>query len=278
MLRKTLITSVIALSLLAPTLASADVVTDTTGVEVAKNTSVKLAYDLIVGDLTSADYTVSVVKSDNDDLDKSKLNETTDIGGGGEITGATALPYIITVTLTDSGKAKVKAETGVTDPDSIAIVAAIPGDNNSITYGSVAGVSKDNTPTIATPVVLARQSSDSGKISTTSELKNKIVDAKSKQDKAQAKIKVSKAAQDLLDKSGMAAEAGAELSEMKVNQTTVHRSITPNKKQFDAAERAKTWQQIGAVAWRVAGILILMAAGAGTAYGVWRWQKKHKEN
>jgi len=279
MWQKSLMASAITLSLLAPTLASADVVTDTTGVEITKKTDVKLSYDLVVSDLTSDDYTVAVTKADNDELDKNAMKQTTDMGNGAEITGAEENPYIIVVSLTDAGKAKVKAETGVTfDADSIDIVAEIPSEDSkgTPTYGNYVGTSKQDVPTVSNPIVVATKTDNAGSVSSTSDLKEKIVDAKAKQNKAQNDIKVAEGTENKLAKAGLSPSAGVDLDQLQVNDTAVHRSMAQDKKAFDRAEREKKFKKIAAVGWRVLGVAILVAGGAGAAYAVWRWQKKHK--
>ena len=280
MIRKSLLIGAVCLMTLSPMVASADVITNATGVEINKKTSVKLTYDLAVTDLSSSDYTVSIVPSDNAQLDKASLNKTVDTGNGDQITNTVAYKNVIKVTLTDSGKAKVTSETGVTDPNNMTIIAEIPGDNSGSTptYSWFAGTDADKAPAIATPIAIATQSDGTSTIDSTSDLQEKIIDAKAAQDKAQSKHAVSTSGQKLLDKAGIALRAGADITEPTVNNSQLHRSATYNKKAFDKDQASKKWQKLAVVGWRLLGIVILIVMAGAVAAGVWLFQKKKKEN
>lgn len=280
MIRKSLMIAATSLMILSPLAASADVVTNSTGIEINKKTSVKLAYDLAVTDLSSDDYRISVVPSDNANLNKDALNKTIDIGNGDQVTGAVTYKNVIKITLTDSGKAKVAAETGVSDPDSIAVIAEIPGDNSGSTptYSWFAGTDSDKAPDISTPIVVATHTAGSGDIDSTSDLQEKIVDAKAAQDKAQANHEISSNGQKLLDKAGIGLRAGADIASPSVNTTQLHRSVTYNKKAFDKAENSKKWHKVANVGWRFLGVLILVGLASGVAFIAWKIQNKKREN
>lgn len=277
-LRQTVLAGALAISLFAPGAASADVITDTTGVEINQTTPTKLSYALAVSDLTTNDYKVVVTKSDDQRSSDDATKTTTDIGGGGQISGGWNYKYIITIELTDSGKAKVAAETGVTDPEQVQVYAGIPSNEHKgeLEYTFTTGTNSPTPPAIATPVAIATKTSKTVAVSSTADLKSRIVDAKAAQDATQAKHPISTSAEKIITKAHITLSAGASVSKVKVNQKTLHRQMAYDKKAYAKVERQKAMQKYAAIGWRVLGVVLVMLAGAGVGLVAYKIQKNKK--
>lgn len=281
MLRKTLITSAITLSLLAPMIASADVVTDTSGIEINKPTNVQKSYDLVVSDLSSDDYSATVSKYDDSRNDKEMAKTQVDVGNL-HITGGGSDPYLFEISLTQSGIDKVKAETGATDTEitEARIIAKIGGTSSSDPdmYGSMKALTTDTMPDVGHPIVIVNRSVGSKTVSDSQELREVMVDAAASQDKQQNKHEISSDANKILKDSGMQLIAGANVSPTNINQKVRNESQGVSKKTFEkqqaAEKRKQLMKQIVNVSWRLAGILIIVLGAGWLAWIVWFFRKR----
>jgi len=281
MLRKTLITSAITLSLLAPMIASADVVTDTSGIEINKPINVQKSYDLVVSDLSSDDYSATVSKYDDSRNDKEMAKTQVDVGNL-HITGGGSDPYLFEISLTQSGIDKVKAETGATDMEitEAKIIAKIGGTSSSDPdmYGSMKALTTDTMPDVGHPIVIVNRSVGSKTVSDSQALREVMVDAAASKDKQQNKHEISSDANKILKDSGTQLIAGANVSPTNINQKVRNESQGVSKKTFEkqqaAEKRKQLMKQIVNVSWRLAGILIIVLGAGLLAWMVWFFRKR----
>lgn len=281
MWRKTLMISAIMVSMMTPMIASADVVTGTSGIEINKPINVQKSYDLVVSDLSSDDYSVTVSKYDDSRNDKEMAKTQVDVGNL-HITGGGSDPYLLEISLTQSGIDKVKAETGATDMEiaEAKIIAKIGGTSSSDPdmYGSMKALATNNMPNVGHPIMIVNRSVGSKTVSDSQALREVMVDAASSQDKQQNEHKISSDANKILKDSGTKLIAGADVSPTNINQKVRNESQSVSKKTFEkqqaAEKRKQLMNQIVNVGWRLAGILIIVLGAGLLAWIVWLFKKR----
>lgn len=281
MWKKVLISSIFVLSFAAPIGVSADVVTDTTGIEINKPINVQKSYDLVVSDLSSDDYSATVSKYDDSRNNKEMAKTQVDVGNL-HIAGGGSDPYLFEISLTQSGIDKVKAETGATDMEiaEAKIIAKIGGTSSSDPdmYGSMKALTTDTMPDVGHPIVIVNRSVGSKTVSDSQALREVMVDAASSQDKEQSKHKISSDANKILKDSGTQLISGADVSPTNINQKVRNESQGVSKKTFEkrqaAEKRKQLMKQIVNVGWRLVGILIIILGAGLLAWIVWFFKKR----
>lgn len=266
---------------MAPMIASADVVTDTSGIEINKPINVQKSYDLVVSDLSSDDYSATVSKYDDSRNDKEMAKTQVDVGNL-HITGGGSDPYLFEISLTQSGIDKIKAETGATDMEitEAKIIAKIGGTSSSDPdmYGSMKALTTDTMPDVGHPIVIVNRSVGSKTVSDSQALREVMVDAATSKDKQQNKHEISSDANKILKNSGAQLIAGANVSPTNINQKIRNESQGVSKKTFEkqqtAEKRKQLMKQIVNVSWRLAGILIIVLGAGLLAWIVWFFRKR----
>lgn len=280
MWKKMLISSIFVLSFAAPIGVSADVVTDTTGVTIKVPTTVQPTYDMVVSQLTPDDYQVTVTKMaatpDNNEEGQSINNLY--------IGGPHNYPYVLRVVLTDVGKQKVMDATGISSDkiDSVRLIAKINGVSNDdpAMYGDMKGLPSNVQPEVGQPIAVVSVAGKPETVSSNMQLQNVIASIKKTQETKQADHPISRAGQDVLKQSSVDVSAAVDVpSKIIDHEQRQLRAFTPSKdyKTLEKTyKREKIQRSMVNVAWRLAGVLLLVGSAAGVGYTVWRMRKKIK--
>lgn len=281
MWRKILLSSSLAIGLMGVGIStvSADMITSPDGLVVSQPTKVGIRYDTVVSDLSPEDYKVTVTKqSDNQTIDQSAKNKSQQIGNE-EIQGGKAPEYVVSVELTDQGKAKVKARTGVTnfDANTINLVAAIPSSGgDGFTYGSTAGSNSDQAPVIKNAAVMVRQDAGNNKeITSETDARDLIIDARHQQSKEQAQYPISDNTKELLQNAQTGPQAGIDIDLSHVDRQKQALDMIDNKKDRAKAKQQQDKQTAKSIGWQTLGIVILGVLGSFVAW-VGYYLTKHR--
>lgn len=280
MWKKLLISSIFVLSVAAPIGVSADVITDTTGVTIKAPTTVQPTYDMVVSQLTPDDYQVTITKM-VDTHDNSEEGQTVD---NLHISGPHNYPYVLRVVLTDAGKQKVMAATGISSDkiDNIRLIAKINGvsDDDPIVYADMKGLPSNVQPEVGQPIAVVPVAGKPETVSSNAQLQHVIASTKKMQSTKQSAHPISRAGQDVLERSTVDVSATVDVPSKVINQEQRRlRASTPSK-DYKALEKAdkreKLQRAISNVVWRLAGVLLLVSGGAVVGYMVWHMRKKVK--
>lgn len=273
MWRKILLSSSLAIGLMGVGIStvSADMITDTSGLEVNQSTNVGLMYDTVVSDLTPDDYTVTVEKqSDNPAIVKDDLHATTQAGDK-TVVGDGQSPYSISVSLTDQGKRKIEQQTGVKITDEnyaqvVNLIAAIPSTDGTVTYASTAGSDSDQIPEIKSVGVIVRQNDGSKTVTSQADANAAIVTAGADQKKAQAKYPISDTTKELLQKGNVGPQRGIDVDLNQINRQKQDLDMIANKKDRAKVKQQQTKQTAKSIGWQALGILLLGVLGSFVAW------------
>lgn len=280
MWKKLLISSIFVLSVATPLGVSADVITDTTGVTIKAPTMVQPMYEMVVSDLTSDDYQVTVTKA----ATTSDESEQGQYVGDLYIGGPHNYPYVLRVVLTDAGKQKVMDATGISSDkiDGVRLIAKINGvsDDDATVYADMKGLSSNVQPPVGQPIAVVPLSGKPETVTSDAQLKDVIASTKKTQATKQAAHPISQAGQDVLKQSTVDVSAAVDVpSKVIDHEQRQLRAATPSKdyKALKKADKREKLQRVmTAVVWRLAGILLLVGGGAAVGYTVWRLRKKVK--
>lgn len=283
MWRKILLSSGLAIGLMGVGVStvSADMITSPDGLVVSKPTKVGVMYDTVVSDLSPEDYKVTVTKqSDNHTIDQSTKNQTQQVGNE-EIQGGKAPEYVVSVDLTDQGKDKIKARTGVTNLDSntVNLVAAIPSSGgNGFTYGSIAGSDSDQPPVIKDVAVMVRQDAgDNKEITSETDARKLIIDARHQQSEKQAQYPISDSTKELLQNAQTGPQAGIDIDLSHIDRQKQALDMIDNKKDRAKVKQQQTKQTVKSVGWQTLGIVLLGVFGSFVAWvGYYLTKHRHK--
>lgn len=282
MWRKILLSSSLAIGLMGVGIStvSADMITDTSGLEVNQSTNVGLMYDTVVSDLTPDDYTVTVEKqSDNPAIVKDDLHATTQAGDK-TVVGDGQSPYSISVSLTDQGKRKIEQQTGVKITDEnyaqvVDLIAAIPSTDGTVTYASTAGSDSDQIPEIKSVGVIVRQNDGSKTVTSQADANAAIVTAGADQKKAQAKYPISDTTKELLQKGNVSPQRGIDVDLNQINRQKQATDMIANKKDRAKVKQQQTKQTAKSIGWQALGILLLGVLGSFVAWAAY-YLTKHR--
>lgn len=259
---------------------SADMITDTSGLEVNQSTNVGLMYDTVVSDLTPDDYTVTVEKqSDNPAIVKDDLHATTQAGDK-TVVGDGQSPYSISVSLTDQGKRKIEQQTGVKITDEnyaqvVDLIAAIPSTDGTVTYASTAGSDSDQIPEIKSVGVIVRQNDGSKTVTSQADANAAIVTAGADQKKAQAKYPISDTTKELLQKGNVGPQRGIDVDLNQINRQKQATDMIANKKDRAKVKQQQTKQTAKSIGWQALGIVLLGVLGSFVAWAAY-YLTKHR--
>lgn len=259
---------------------SADMITDTSGLEVNQSTNVGLMYDTVVSDLTPDDYTVTVEKqSDNPAIVKDDLHATTQAGDK-TVVGDGQSPYSISVSLTDQGKRKIEQQTGVKITDEnyaqvVNLIAAIPSADGTVTYASTAASDSDQIPEIKSVGAIVRQSDGSKTVTSQADANAAIVTAGADQKKAQAKYPISDTTKELLQKGNVGPQRGIDVDLNQINRQKQDLDMIANKKDRAKVKQQQTKQTAKSIGWQALGILLLGVLGSFVAWAAY-YLTKHR--
>lgn len=282
MWRKILLSSSLAIGLMGVGIStvSADMITDTSGLEVNQSTNVGLMYDTVVSDLTPDDYTVTVEKqSDNPAIVKDDLYATTQAGDK-TVVGDGQSPYSISVSLTDQGKRKIEQQTGVKITDEnyaqvVDLIAAIPSTDGTVTYASTAGSDSDQIPEIKSVGVIVRQNDGSKTVTSQADANAAIVTAGADQKKAQAKYPISDTTKELLQKGNVSPQRGIDVDLNQINRQKQATDMIANKKDRAKVKQQQTKQTAKSIGWQALGIVLLGVLGSFVAWAAY-YLTKHR--
>lgn len=282
MWRKILLSSSLAIGLMGVGIStvSADMITDTSGLEVNQSTNVGLMYDTVVSDLTPDDYTVTVEKqSDNPAIIKDDLHAATQAGDK-TVVGDGQSPYSISVSLTDQGKRKIEQQTGVKITDEnytqvVDLIAAIPSTDGTVTYASTAGSDSDQIPEIKSVGVIVRQNDGSKTVTSQADANAAIVTAGSDQKKAQAKYPISDTTKELLQKGNVGPQRGINVDLNQINRQKQATDMIANKKDRAKVKQQQTKQTAKSIGWQALGIVLLGVLGSFVAWAAY-YLTKHR--
>lgn len=282
MWRKILLSSSLAIGLMGVGIStvSADMITDTSGLEVNQSTNVGLMYDTVVSDLTPDDYTVTVEKqSDNPAIVKDDLHATTQAGDK-TVVGDGQSPYSISVSLTDQGKRKIEQQTGVKITDEnyaqvVDLIAAIPSTDGTVTYASTAGSDSDQIPEIKSVGVIVRQNDGSKTVTSQADANAAIVTAGADQKKAQAKYPISDTTKELLQKGNVSPQRGIDVDLNQINRQKQATDMIANKKDRAKVKQQQTKQTAKSIGWQALGIVLLGVLGSFVAWAAY-YLTKHR--
>lgn len=282
MWRKILLSSSLAIGLMGVGIStvSADMITDTSGLEVNQSTKVGLMYDTVVSDLTPDDYTVTVEKqSDNPAIVKDDLYATTQAGDK-TVVGDGQSPYSISVSLTDQGKRKIEQQTGVKITDEnyaqvVDLIAAIPSTDGTVTYASTAGSDSDQIPEIKSVGVIVRQNDGSKTVTSQADANAAIVTAGADQKKAQAKYPISDTTKELLQKGNVSPQRGIDVDLNQINRQKQATDMIANKKDRAKVKQQQTKQTAKSIGWQALGIVLLGVLGSFVAWAAY-YLTKHR--
>lgn len=282
MWRKILLSSSLAIGLMGVGIStvSADMITDTSGLEVNQSTNVGLMYDTVVSDLTPDDYTVTVEKqSDNPAIVKDDLHATTQAGDK-TVVGDGQSPYSISVSLTDQGKRKIEQQTGVKITDEnyaqvVNLIAAIPSVDGTVTYASTAASDSDQIPEIKSVGVIVRQNDGSKTVTSQADANTAIVTAGADQKKAQAKYPISDTTKELLQKGNVGPQRGIDVDLNQINRQKQDLDMIANKKDRAKVKQQQTKQTAKSIGWQALGIVLLGVLGSFVAWAAY-YLTKHR--
>lgn len=282
MWRKILLSSSLAIGLMGVGIStvSADMITDTSGLEVNQSTNVGLMYDTVVSDLTPDDYTVTVEKqSDNPAIVKDDLHATTQAGDK-TVVGDGQSPYSISVSLTDQGKRKIEQQTGVKITDEnyaqvVNLIAAIPSVDGTVTYASTAASDSDQIPEIKSVGVIVRQNDGSKTVTSQADANAAIVTAGADQKKAQAKYPISDTTKELLQKGNVGPQRGIDVDLNQINRQKQATDMIANKKDRAKVKQQQTKQTAKSIGWQALGIVLLGVLGSFVAWAAY-YLTKHR--
>ena len=282
MWRKILLSSSLAIGLMGVGIStvSADMITDTSGLEVNQSTNVGLMYDTVVSDLTPDDYTVTVEKqSDNPAIVKDDLHATTQAGDK-TVVGDGQSPYSISVSLTDQGKRKIEQQTGVKITDEnyaqvVDLIAAIPSTDGTVTYASTAASDSDQIPEIKSVGAIVRQSDGSKTVTSQADANAAIVTAGADQKKAQAKYPISDTTKELLQKGNVGPQRGIDVDLNQINRQKQDLDMIANKKDRAKVKQQQTKQTAKSIGWQALGIVLLGVLGSFVAWAAY-YLTKHR--
>lgn len=282
MWRKILLSSSLAIGLMGVGIStvSADMITDTSGLEVNQSTNVGLMYDTVVSDLTPDDYTVTVEKqSDNPAIVKDDLHATTQAGDK-TVVGDGQSPYSISVSLTDQGKRKIEQQTGVKITDEnyaqvVNLIAAIPSTDGTVTYASTAASDSDQIPEIKSVGAIVRQSDGSKTVTSQADANAAIVTAGADQKKAQAKYPISDTTKELLQKGNVGPQRGIDVDLNQINRQKQDLDMIANKKDRAKVKQQQTKQTAKSIGWQALGIVLLGVLGSFVAWAAY-YLTKHR--
>lgn len=282
MWRKILLSSSLAIGLMGVGIStvSADMITDTSGLDVNQSTNVGLMYDTVVSDLTPDDYTVTVEKqSDNPAIVKDDLHATTQAGDK-TVVGDGQSPYSISVSLTDQGKRKIEQQTGVKITDEnyaqvVDLIAAIPSADGTVTYASTAASDSDQIPEIKSVGAIVRQSDGSKTVTSQADANAAIVTAGADQKKAQAKYPISDTTKELLQKGNVGPQRGIDVDLNQINRQKQDLDMIANKKDRAKVKQQQTKQTAKSIGWQALGILLLGVLGSFVAWAAY-YLTKHR--
>lgn len=280
MWKKMLISSLFVLSFAAPMGVSADVITDTTGVTIKAPTTVQPTYDMVVSDLTPDDYQVTVTKTATTP-DNSEAGQT---NNNLYMSGPHSYPYVLRVVLTDAGKQKVMDATGISSDkmDNVRLIAKINGvsDDDPIVYADMKGLESNVQPEVGQPIAVVPLDGKPETVSSNTQLQHVIESTKKTQATKQAAHPISQEGQAVLKQSTTDVYATVDVPSEVINQEQRRlQKFTPSK-DYRALEKAdkreKLKRMMTNVAWRLAGVLLLVGSGAAVGYTVWRMRKKSR--
>lgn len=282
MWRKILLSSSLVIGLMGVGIStvSADMITDTSGLEVNQSTNVGLMYDTVVSDLTPDDYTVTIEKqSDNPAIVTDDLHATTQAGDK-TVVGDGQPPYAISVSLTDQGKHKIEQRTGVKITDDnysqvVDLIAAIPSTDGTITYASTAGSDSDQIPEIKSVGAIVRQNDGSKTVTSQADANAALVTAGADQKKAQAKYPISDATKELLQKGNVGPQRGIDVDLNQINRQKQATDMIANKKDRAKVKQQQTKQTAKSIGWQALGIVLLGVLGSFVAWAAY-YLTKHR--
>lgn len=255
----------------------ADLLTSSTGVTIQHTVEATPSYDLVVGGFDKDDYEV-VVEDAKGTLDESQFGSD-QVSYGGYTYGrtVTGYPYVIIVKLTEKGLVKVKDSVGADNLASIKPIAKLPIETTTL-YGDSAPSREQKIPEVDRIVVIARKTKSSEKVDDQSILKKDIVSTKKEQSQKQDKIQLSAEDQDFVKEANLNLAAGMDV---RANDTknAVKQSHLSDKESVDQEKKyraAELKEKTSKVAWRMAGLLLLVVVAAMTGSAMYWLRKKIK--
>lgn len=254
---------------------SADVISNTNGLVINKNISVKPTYTLIVGQLSTDDWRIDVTETDNssNNSNNSSDNIKEEEDHGVTLTPVSGYQKVSQIVLTDQGVRKVTELTGVKDSSNMNIVATLKSADRQYTGSMIEG---DNV-TVESPVVYVTKTMQDKKLFSNRLVSDEISTTKLIQKNEQSKLpRLSDIEQETVSNSNVPLTTGVDVSTKYLSTKKINQKSASDQKNVQKAliaeNKLKTKQKL----WQAAGYVLIVVAGFITGTTIYKVRSKLK--
>lgn len=251
---------------------SADVISNTDGVTFIKNTSITPTYTLVVGQLSSDDWSLDVSETEAPD------DDTTNVSKSQEVHGLTLTPAgksqkVSQIVLTDAGIEKVKDLTGVSSSSNMNIVARFKKDDKMY----VGNMFDDDNVNATSPIVYVTKTTRSKTVSSNKAIKTDIEDVTKLQTEQQKKLHVLTADEkETMNDSNIPLITGVDISTKHLSTEKINQKSGSDQKDVQKVLMAEKKQKNQQTLWHGLGYVLLVGFGFITGYIAYKVTKKLK--